>query len=92
MNASFLDELLKVGAARCLLKSADDINTVDIPHGMIGSAASPESDRVVPDEAATRMQGSHASPVVEVGRLGSTTPSRNPIDRERYNRLYRDRR
>lgn len=99
MNASFLDELLKLGAARSLVKSAygggdssGDINTVDIPHGMIGSEPMPEVDRVAPDEAGTRLQASAVPSQIKPGILGKVSPSRQPIDRERYNRAYRDRR
>jgi hypothetical protein len=92
---SFLDELMKLGGAMCLVKRAEmgDVNTVDIPHGMMGSDPMPAGDRLVPDDAATRLPATaHLPSRIQGGSLGGVTQAKDPIDREKYNRAYRDRR
>lgn len=100
MMTSFLDELVKVGSFGALAKLAygggdtsGDVNTVDIPHGMVGSEPMPEVDRVAPHQASTRLPDTGYLPsAVKPGVLGNVTPPKDPIDREKYNRAYRDRR
>lgn len=97
---SFADELVKVGALRPLLEkhayggdAAHDTTTVDIPHSMMGSGAVPESIRVAPDEAATRLpRTAHRPSIVQSGHIGEVAQAKDPIDRFKYNRAYRDRR
>jgi len=89
---SFLDELVKIGAARCLLKSAE-INTVDIPQGMMGDGVVPPSITVAPSDASTRLPRTGLKPATfPSGHLGRSTEPKDPIDRFKYNRAYRDRR
>lgn len=92
---SFVDELVKVGAMDCLYKRADDseVTTEDVPHMMLSNDPMPPTDRLHPAEAATRLPltaGGIAS--IVPGTLGPVAGARNPIDRERFNRVYRDRR
>lgn len=92
---SFVDELVKVGAMRCLYKQADDgeVNTADVPHGMMSHDPMPASIRVDPASAATRLPNSARSPVAVLsGLLGPIALSRNPIDREKFNRSFQERR
>jgi len=97
---SFLHELVKLGAATRMIKlayggetDAGTVNTVDIPHGMVGSDPVPESIRVSPDDASTRLPDSSKTPsAIQAGRLGSVTQANEPIDRFKNNRAHRDRR
>jgi hypothetical protein len=93
---SFVDELVKLGAVRPLIRklAADgDSEAVDIPQGMMSSEPVPDSDRVHPAEAATRLPATaHLEPEIETGHLGKVTEPKHPIDRDKYNRAYRDRR
>ena len=83
-RASFLDELLKL---------ASDVNTIDIPQGMMSSDPVPESLPVRPADASTRRpETAHLPSVVGQGEIGGVTQAKDPIDRFKYNRLYRDRR
>jgi hypothetical protein len=97
---SFLDELVRLGGATRMLKQAyggsegtGETSTVDIPHGMVGSDPTPESIRVAPDEAATRLPETAKLPSnIRPGRLGGISQAKDPIDRFKFNRAYRDRR
>lgn len=89
---SFADELVKVGGLRCLYKRAADIDSGDIPAGMMDPSAAPPHHRVVPDEAATRLEGSGAGTIAPGGTLGSVAIAAHPIDRERFNRPFVERR
>jgi hypothetical protein len=101
---SFVDELVKLGAGRQLLKRAyggpndgdgagNDANTVDVPHGMMGADSPPPSDRVSPSEASTRLPLTYHLPsTVQSGNQGDITEPKDPIDKHKYNRAYRDRR
>ncbi len=89
---SFVDELVKVGGVRCLAKRAMDIDGGDIPAGMMDPAPSPPSMRVVPDEVATRVANAGLASNVPEGMLGSSSGTKRPIDRERFNRPYVERR
>ncbi|MFQ5352742.1 MAG: hypothetical protein ACE5D3_06685 [Candidatus Binatia bacterium] len=90
---SFLDELVKLGGVRCVIKRASDVNTVDIPSGMVDDSPVPFHIDVWPHEAATRLPktGKHLSSV-PTGELGGVTQAKDPIDRDKYNRAYKDRR
>jgi hypothetical protein len=92
---SFVDELVKVGAMGCLYKRADDgeINASEIPHGMMSPGVTPPSILLNPALAGTRLPLTAASPIsVEPGQLGALATTREPIDREKFNRAYKDRR
>lgn len=97
---SFLDELVKIGSATDMIKAAygggsdaGTVNTVDIPHGMVGSDPVPESTRLSPDDASSRLPNSSKVPsAIRPGRLGGVTQAKDPVDRFRFNRVYRDRR
>jgi hypothetical protein len=91
---SFVDELVKVGAMRCLLKRASDVNTIDVPEGMMSNAPTPDAIRLHPDQAATRLPATaHLMSSLDMpGMLGSVTQAVDPIDREKFNRAYKDRR
>lgn len=83
-RASFLDELLKI---------ADETNLTEIPHGLIGSEPAPPSEPHRPAEAASRVPLTATLPsVVGKGELGGVTQAKDPIDRFKYNRVYRERR
>ncbi len=89
---SFVDELVKVGGLTCLYKRADDaeVNTVDIPHGMMSHETMPERIIVNPAEVATRLPNlARSGTAIPSGTLGGVTQSKWPIDREKFNRLYR---
>lgn len=91
-RASFLDELLKLASGR-IEKRADDINQTAIPEGLIGSGTVPDSIKVRPDDAKTRRPlTAHLPSAISPGSLGSVTQAKDPIDRFKYNRTYRDRR
>lgn len=95
---SFLDELIKLGGVTGMYKRAFDGETLgdisaDIPSGMMGTEPVPGSIRTIPDEAGTRLpNANHSGNSVSSGRLGPVTQARNPIDRERFNKIYRERR
>lgn len=93
---SFVDELVKLGGARPLFRkfSAEgDTDAVEIPHGMMGDGAAPEADRVDPSESATRLPAtSYLAPDLETGHLGKVTEPKQPIDKDRFNRAYREQR
>ena len=93
---SFVDELVKIGAMDCLRKRADDAgstHTIDAPAGLMDTGPIPPQVFVAPYQAATRLpQTAHLAPTVEAGQLGGVTYPRDPVDREKFNRAYRDRR
>lgn len=90
---SFLDELVKLGGARCVIKRAAEVNTIDIPSGMIDDSPVPFHIEVRPHEAATRLPitGGQMS-AVPSGHIGGVTQAKDPIDRDKYNRAYKERR
>lgn len=89
---SFVDELVKVGAIRCLYKRATDLDAT-IPEALMSSGPVPDSKRVVPDEASTRVDNAHLPSVLGTpGRLGDVTVAKKPIDQERFNRPWIERR
>lgn len=85
---SFVDELVKVGAMRCLYKGAADLDMAGAPEGLMSSAAAPPGLRVFPDEVATRVRNAHLPSIISVGQFGKVTPSSRPIDQEKYDRRY----
>ena len=91
--SSFLDELVKVGAGRILVKrSSDSVNTTDIPSGMMGDGYVPPAMDVMPQYAETRLPNTAQRPSqVPMGTLGGVTEAKNPIDRYKYNRVYQER-
>jgi len=92
---SFVDELVKVGAMDPLLKraaedeSSSSMNTNTAPAGMVGEGAVPRALRLVPGRATTRL-GDDSGVVSQIvaGAQGAVTGSRDPIDRNKYNRWY----
>jgi hypothetical protein len=96
---SFVDELVKLGAVRSLIKSAGEIdstsnvNSSDPPATIMGGGGVPSSLRVVPEKASTRLPESVDTPSeIVAGSLGSVTGAKAPIDRDKFNRWYRDKR
>jgi hypothetical protein len=96
---SFVDELVKLGAARTLFKragevdSTSNVNTVEPPTSIMGGGAVPMALRVVPEKASTRLPESVDVPSqIVAGALGGVTGAKEPIDRDKFNRWYRDKR
>lgn len=98
---SFVDELVKLGAIRPLIRkfaSGGDgdqgrIESVDIPHGMMSPEPVPDSIYTHPAMAATRLPATgHTQGSIEPGNLGGVTEPKHPIDEDKFNRAYRDRR
>jgi len=93
---SFLDELIKLGGVRRAMEKlgylpgyAMDPSTVDIPHAMIGSEPVPPAIELKPDDASTRVPRSVLTlSVIRDGALGQVTPAKDPIDKERFNRVF----
>lgn len=96
---SFIDELVKLGAARSLFKTGADIhstsnvNSVEPPSSIMGGGAVPMAHRIVPEKASTRVPDTFDIPSqITPGSLGGVTGSKAPIDRDNFNRWYRDKR
>lgn len=96
---SFVDELVKISALRVLTKraaemdSTSNVNSVEPPAAIMGGGAVPDSLRVVPERASTRLPETIDIPSqIVAGALGGVTGSRAPIDRDKFNRWYRDKR
>jgi hypothetical protein len=97
---SFVDELVKISAMRSLVKRASgeidatsNVNSVEPPASIMGGGAVPPSLRIVPERAATRLPESVDIPSqIVAGSLGNVTGSKDPIDRDKFNRWYRDKR
>lgn len=89
---SFIDELVKIGATKCLVKRSADVAMSDPPAGMMDPSAPPPVKRVAPDESSTRLLNNHLPSQIKPGALGPTAESTRPIDQERYNRPYVERR
>lgn len=95
---SFVDELMKIGAMHPIIEKhafaeGHDTTTVDVPHSMMGAGPVPPSINTRPDEAGTRLpRTGRLMPQVRAGELGGVAQAKDPIDRHKYNRAYRDRR
>lgn len=98
---SFLDELVKVGSFEKIIRKhaaggdgdQGNVNTVDVPEGMMDTGASPPAININPAEANTRIPlTASRKPLVESGHLGGVSQAKDPIDQLKYNRAYRDRR
>lgn len=90
---SFLDELLKLGGATRVVKVAYQgaADSSEAPQGMTGSGSVPESIRVAPHEASTRLpKTSHLPSQIKPGALGGVTQAKDPISKHRFNRAWRD--
>ena len=91
---SFVDELIKVSATRPALKKqafgeGHDVNTIDIPSGMASADPSPPTLDPKPDDVGTRLrETAHLPSNVPEGDLGGVTSAKDPIDREKFNRVY----
>ena len=91
---SFVDEIIKLGGLRCLYKQAygdggvTDPTTSMIPEGLVGSGEAPQADPHRPNEAASRLPNTgHLASTVESGNLGDVTPPKDPVDKDKFNRL-----
>jgi hypothetical protein len=96
---SFIDELVKLGAARSLIKRAGEadatsnVNSSEPPATIMGGGAVPMALRVVPEKASTRLPDSVDVPSqIVAGSLGDVSGAKYPIDRDKFNRWYRDKR
>lgn len=89
---SFVDELVKLGGVRVIVKRAADISSSEVPAGMMDPGQPPPSIRVAPDEAATRLLNTELPDAIQPGKLGPLASTINPIDRERFNHLYQEHR
>jgi hypothetical protein len=85
---SFLDELMKLGGVRVVIKTASSV-IGSPPDGMVSDEAAPKADLVRPDEVATwsKPAGKSAGTIAQ-GTQGEITSSPDPIDRLRFNRGY----
>jgi len=87
MIRSFLDELTKIGSAGALVglvKQADSLMELH-------NDFAPSAIEVNPKDASTRLPFSgDTKPVVGWGALGGVTASKDPIDRQRWNRVWSD--
>ena len=92
-KVSFLDELVSLGGVTHMLKRSDDAGASGDAHpGLVGSGATPDSILVRPDEAGTRLpRTGHLPSSMVPGRLGGITQAKDPVDRLRFNRAYRER-
>lgn len=89
----FVDELVKLGGVRCLVKAgyaSMEPSAADIPHGMVPSGYVAPPDRLVPEEAQTRLPetGQIQSVLKPPGALGSSSEAKHPIDRKLHNRPF----
>jgi hypothetical protein len=96
---SFVDELVKLSAMTPLVKRAGEIdstsnvNSVEPPAAIMGGGRVPDSLRIIPEKASTRLPVTYDGPsLIEPGTLGPVTSSKAPIDRDKFNRWYRDKR
>lgn len=91
-KVSFLDELVKLGCCKQLLKRASDggSESSEIPQGMASGDPVPDSIDVHPTEAQTRVPlTAHLPSPIHPGSLGGVTQAKHPIDRKRFNRSWR---
>ena len=97
---SFVDELVKISAMRVLTKhatgeidSTSNVNSNEPPAAIMGSGRVPDSFRIIPERVSTRLPNTFDSPSqIVAGALGNVTSSKDPIDRDKFNRWYRDKR
>jgi hypothetical protein len=96
---SFVDELVKLSALRVLTKRAGEIdatsnvNVSEPPSAIMGTGVVPLAHRIVPERASTRLPETFDAPSQIIpGSLGDVSSSKAPIDRDKYNRWYRDKR
>lgn len=84
---SFIDELVKLGAGRVLVKDA--ATTSEAPEGMVGVDSVPDSDDVWPHDVRTRLpETARGVSQIAPGELGPVSLAKEPIDQERFNRSY----
>ena len=87
---SFLDELIKLGGVRCVVKVSSELTT-DPPAGLMSPDAAPPAEPHRPTEASSRIPATaHLPTQVYAGRQGKITTSKNPIDKYKFNRGYRE--
>jgi hypothetical protein len=67
---------------RALSKRATDLSSLH-------DEVAPRATEVVPTDASTRLPDGFGAPsLIRPGSLGAVTPSADPIDRERFNRVW----
>lgn len=89
----FVDELVKLGTVRRLLKVADVDATMtqEPPTELMGSSDEDvePADRVSPAEAVTRLPRTGQRPkLVSKETLGGVTEPKEPVDKEKFVRPY----
>ena len=86
---SFLDELMKLGGVRSIIKEGGTIMS-EPPGGMMSQDAVPPAEPHRPSEASSRLPAvaGHGGNI-EAGKLGVVTSAKNPIDQHKFNRAFR---
>ena len=89
---SFVDELVKIGVAEVFVKNAETLGA-EAHHGMVGDSPVPDSLDTWPHDVRTRIPlTASTTSLVAPGLLGDVTEAKEPIDQERFNRSYREKR
>lgn len=86
---SFLDELIKLGGARCIIKHSNELMS-DPPGGMMETSSVAAAEPHRPSEASSRLPdvAGHGGKIVP-GSLGNITEAKDPIDEHRFNQAFR---
>ena len=86
---SFLDELMKLGGVRSIIKEGNQLMS-DPPAGMMSGGGVPDAEPHRPDEASSRLPAvaGHGGNI-ESGKLGNITNAKSPIDQHKFNRAFR---
>jgi hypothetical protein len=89
---SFIDELVKIGAAKVFVKNAEMVGA-EAHHGMVGDSPMPDHTEVFPHDVRTRLPiTATTTSFIVPGALGNVDEAKEPIDQERFNRSYREKR
>jgi len=89
-KVSFLDELMSLGGVRSVVKTADEMISQP-PAGMMSGEAAPSADIQYPTEVTSRLPtAARSAGDIQGGDLGDVTSAKDPIDRHRFNRAYRE--
>lgn len=87
---SFLDELMKLGGVRIVVKTANEL-TSDPPAGLMSAEGVPETMVNHPAEASSRLPLTSGMPAqIGQGGLGEVSQAKAPIDQHKFNRGYRE--
>lgn len=87
---SFLDELMSLGGVRVIVKTADDMVS-QAPSGMMSGESAPPADIQHPAEVTTRLPtAARSAGAIQGGDQGDVTSAKDPIDRHKFNRAYRE--